>query len=212
MPIHIGLSGFGSEGLMDATSNAGVVIVWRARLEEIKRGMIHQPIACMVTPNRGGANAAPPDLAFRILAAIDYTPRSIYCGLFFFCFAIAREFSHPGKDLGAPESGAAIEGGKGIGRRPPDRSCGKAVRQLSLTSNRSKEGGAGGVYEKSPEIMHFQVVSYPEEAELARPGLPESFRLEEMRKTAPENAVGSTIDSGQDGKMEILVETSASAR
>ena len=41
------------------------------------------------------------------------------------------------------------------------------------------------------------------------PGPPESLGMERMKETAPTEAVGCTIDGGQEAKMEILVEGSA---
>jgi hypothetical protein len=54
----------------------------------------------------------------------------------------------------------------------------------------------GQVSEKLFEMMHFWVLLYPEELELAPPGPPESFGMEKMRETAPKEAVGHIIDIG----------------
>ena len=55
------------------------------------------------------------------------------------------------------------------------------------------------------KIRQFQVFAYQEEAELALPGPPESLGMERMREAAPTEAVGCTIDGGQEAKTEILV-------
>jgi hypothetical protein len=60
---------------------------------------------------------------------------------------------------------------------------------------------AGEVYEKSFEMRHFRVSAYSEEAELAPVGAPESLGMEEMRETAPTEAVGCTLDGGQEAKL-----------
>jgi len=57
---------------------------------------------------------------------------------------------------------------------------------------------AGGALQESP---------YPGEVELASfPGLPEWLGMERSKKTTATEAVGRTMDAGQDGKTEILAE------
>ena len=58
--------------------------------------------------------------------------------------------------------------------------------------------------EKLLEMRHFRVLLYSEEPELAPPGPPESFRIERTWKKAAVEAVGCTIDGGQQAKMEVL--------
>jgi hypothetical protein len=61
------------------------------------------------------------------------------------------------------------------------------------------------VSEDPLEIRHFRVLLYPEEPELAPPGPLDSLGMEEMRETAPQGAVGSTLAVGQEAKKGILV-------
>jgi len=63
------------------------------------------------------------------------------------------------------------------------------------------------VYEKSLEMKHFRVCPYPGEAELA-PSWAAGVGRDE-KKRAPTEAVGCTIDAGEDGKSEILAYVAA---
>jgi hypothetical protein len=90
----------------------------------------------------------------------------------------------------------------------PDRSAAGAHRiGRGREANWAQEGGDGEVSEKPLEMRHFQVLTYPEEPELAPSWAAGVARDGKMRQTAPMGAVGCTIDGGQDGKTEILVET-----
>jgi hypothetical protein len=62
----------------------------------------------------------------------------------------------------------------------------------------------GSVSEKSLEIKHFQLLSCPEEAELAPSRAAGVARHGKNEKTALTEAVGCTIDGVQDAKKEIL--------
>lgn len=54
-------------------------------------------------------------------------------------------------------------------------------------------------------MRHFRVLLYPQEPELAPPGPLDSLGIEEMRETAPIEAVGSILAVGEEAKKEILV-------
>lgn len=56
--------------------------------------------------------------------------------------------------------------------------------------------------EKPLEMRHFQVFPYPDEPELAPSWPLERLGMGRMRQTAPMEAVGSIIATGQDGKMK----------
>jgi hypothetical protein len=60
------------------------------------------------------------------------------------------------------------------------------------------------VSEKSLEMRHLQAFAHLEEPGVA-PSWAESLGMEEMRKTAPMEAVGSIIAAGQEAKEQILV-------
>ena len=57
------------------------------------------------------------------------------------------------------------------------------------------------MYEKSFEMKHFRVFTYPDEP---LPRLPKSLGVRRMKETAPTEAVGCMIDSGQEAKTGIL--------
>lgn len=60
------------------------------------------------------------------------------------------------------------------------------------------------MYEKSLEMKPFLVFPYPEEAGLAHSWAAGVARDGKDKKTAPTEAVGCTIDGGQEAKTEIL--------
>jgi hypothetical protein len=63
------------------------------------------------------------------------------------------------------------------------------------------------VYEKSLEIRRFWVFHFPEELELAVPGPLESLGMDEIKETAPTEAVWFTIEGCQEAKlMEMVVQ------
>jgi len=61
------------------------------------------------------------------------------------------------------------------------------------------------VCEKSLEMRPFLVFRYLEEAAPALSRPPQSLGMERMKKAAPTEAVGCTVDGGQEAKTEILV-------
>jgi hypothetical protein len=60
------------------------------------------------------------------------------------------------------------------------------------------------VSEKALEMRHFWIFPCPEEVELAPSRSAAVGRDKEMKKKALTEAVGCTINSSQDGEMEIL--------
>lgn len=60
------------------------------------------------------------------------------------------------------------------------------------------------MYKKSFEMKHFRVSLCAEGPELTPSWSAGVARHEKMRKTAPMEAVGSTIAGGRESKMEIL--------
>jgi hypothetical protein len=61
------------------------------------------------------------------------------------------------------------------------------------------------VYEKPLEMRHFQVLTYPEEPELAPSRAAGVARDGTNERTAAIKAVGCTIDGSQEAKTEIPV-------
>jgi hypothetical protein len=59
-------------------------------------------------------------------------------------------------------------------------------------------------YKRLAATSHFQVLTYPEEPQSPLSGTPVSPGMEEMRETAPMEAVGSIIAAGQETQKEVL--------
>jgi len=64
------------------------------------------------------------------------------------------------------------------------------------------------VCEKSVEMRHFLDFPYPEEAAPNLSGPLRSLGMERMKRTAPTEALGYTLDGGEEAKTEILVNPS----
>ena len=71
-------------------------------------------------------------------------------------------------------------------------------RFIGGEANRSQEGGDGEVCEKSLEMKHFRVFSYPEEAEGALAWAARAAGDRRMKRTASTKALGCRIEADQD--------------
>jgi hypothetical protein len=115
----------------------------------------------------------------------------------------------PWGGLRASREAAAVRGGGGAGPRGrPDAAGADGIGRGGGEANRAKEGGDREVSQESLRIMRrFQVLAFPKEPELAPSWAAGVARDgKKMGETAPTEAVGCMIDSGQKAKTEILVE------
>ena len=62
------------------------------------------------------------------------------------------------------------------------------------------------MYEKSLEMRHFRVSTYSEEAELAPSWVTGVAREGNNKRTASTEAIGCTIEGGQDAKTGIILD------